>query len=168
MRRHAEGFSDGEGSRTVGVDAQVGDRLGDHRSCDPSALGELLQHGDHQVGAVDLEVRAQRVPRVGAPEAVGPERRVGAVHEPRHLVGHAAHVVGDGHDRIGPVAECLRDDSGARLGLGVQAVPPLDFEGVSAQVAPRGDGKEVGGDAVLGQDPLCVHGDGPHRPRETQ
>ena len=40
---------------------------------DLPAQGELLQHGDDQVGAVDLEVGAQRVAGVGAPEAVGPE-----------------------------------------------------------------------------------------------
>ena len=62
---------------------------------------QLVQHGHHQVGRVDLEVGAQGVAGIGAPESIRAERAIGPVDEAGHLVGYGAHVVGDGDNRIG-------------------------------------------------------------------
>ena len=97
------------------------------RGLDPPGEGQLLQHRDDEVGAVDLEVRPQGVACVGTAEPVGPERRVGTVDETRHLVGHAPHVVRDGDHGIGPGAERLGDVGGCaarpRGGAGSSARP---------------------------------------------
>ena len=72
----------------------------------------------------------------------------------RHLVGHAAHVVGDGDDGVGarrPRAALIVAAAG--LGIGVEPVPALHLERVGAQAGPRRHGPGVGADAVaLGED----------------
>ena len=65
--------SDGERGHARWVDAEVGDRPGHHGGVHAPAQGQLLEHGDDEVGGVDLEVRAQRGPGIGAAEPVGPE-----------------------------------------------------------------------------------------------
>ena len=115
------------------VDAEVGDRPGHHRGIDTAAESQLLQDGDDEVGGVDLEVRAEGRPGVGAAEPVGPERGVGAVHEARHLVGHAAHVVGDGDDGIGARAEGPGHQGPAPLAVGVEPVPTFRLDRASTR-----------------------------------
>jgi hypothetical protein len=98
--------------------------------------GQLAEHGDHQMRRINFEVLPQRGTGVGATEPVGPERGVGAVDEPRHLVRHGAHVVGDRDHGVWPRPEHFGHQGPAGRFYGVETIPPLDLEGVVAQLAP--------------------------------
>src|SRR2546423_7941537 len=63
--------------RLLGIEPEVGDRLGDVRRRVLLVEREAVQRRDRDALGVHLEELAERLPRVGTAEAVGPERDAG-------------------------------------------------------------------------------------------
>ena len=89
------------GCGLVGVDVVAGDGVRCGRGRNGALGGQLGQRGERDVVPVDLEVPAQVAPVVRAPEPVGAEHPVPAVHVGPDLVGEGPHVVGRGDHRAG-------------------------------------------------------------------
>src|SRR4029077_2060477 len=79
--------SGARGCGLVGIDVVAGDGVRCGRGRNGALGGQLGQRGERDVVPVDLEVPAQVAPVVRAPEPVGAEHPVAAVHVRPDLVG---------------------------------------------------------------------------------
>ena len=109
----------------LGVDAVVSDRVAHGLGLHVARCGERGEHRHDDVGRVDLEVAAKRLAGVGPAEPVGAERDERSSDEPRDLLGHDLHEVGDRDDRPLGICEQPADERRARRLRRVQPVPAL-------------------------------------------
>src|SRR3990172_8796088 len=106
------------GVDAVGVDPMLADGPGDLRGRELLGHGEPVQGSDDHVSRVDLEVAAQRLAGIAAPEPVRPERDERLADPARDLVGHRLHVVARGHDGPAP-ADALGHEGSPWLRFGM-------------------------------------------------
>src|SRR3990170_4722136 len=106
------------GVDAVGVDPMLADGPGDLRGRELLGHGEPVQGSDDHVSRVDLEVAAQRLAGIAAPEPVRPQRDERLADPARDLVGHRLHVVARGHDGPAP-ADALGHEGSPWLRFGM-------------------------------------------------
>ena len=124
--------------RLLGIDAVLLDRHGNGRLRNDLFIGQRLQRRHRDVVAVDFEKAAQLLARVGAAEAVGPQREQAARDPGIELLGNGPHV----GNRVGHV------QGGVTMGLGIAtaeaALPPTwMLSAVTAWYISPGEGRTL-------------------------
>src|SRR5882672_972518 len=139
------------------IETILADRIGNELRLDLTALDKRRQRRDRHVVAIDLEEAAQFRAGIRAAVAVGAEHLVDAAlrNERADLLGKSLEVVGRGDDRTGPLLEALAHIGDTGLHLGVQHVPALGREPVTAQLRHAGRAPDVRGNAPVGLEQLA-------------
>ena len=113
---------------------------------------------------IDLEVAAQRLPRVRAAEPVGPQGHERLGYPPGDLIGNRLHGVAHRHDGTVHGGQDPCQERLPPLFARVKPVPSFGSQGVHPQLLVRGGAPHVGRHIViLGQELLSSEGLLDHR-----
>ncbi len=153
----------------LGVDLKFHNRLRSLLSVELPVASQPGQRGGHDRRGIYFEMPPQPDAIVAAPESICPERHEPARQPGSDLIVNGLHEIGGSHHRSFSRTQHLLHVGCLCLLGGMEPVPALDLESLTAQFVVAGGAPDVGRDRVLfGENLRGFEGFVQHRPAAEQ